>query len=145
MLSLLPVDTPIALIKRRTATEHRLRQGTEINTISVTMKVVALHLVIAALAHLTLASPAPSTSQVDALSDLAVRLAHGEPIPEGVQLVDSSEFVSRSEALSKLSARDNYCGGQCEGECCCNYCYGWLCSLTCGVKAAWGECGPNIC
>lgn len=87
-----------------------------------------------------LADPSPQPASLEDLNGLAIRLANGEPAPANVKLV--SEVVPSA----KLFARDSdYCGAACGDTCCCNYCSGWMCSLTCGVYASWGLCLPNIC
>lgn len=74
-----------------------------------------------------LASPAPTPATFEDLTELAIRLGNGEPVPEGVQM------LSDRSPPPKLARRQNYCGkANSQGSCCCNYCYGWMCSMTCG-------------
>jgi hypothetical protein len=75
-----------------------------------------------------LASPAPQPATLEDLNDLSVRLGNGEPVPEGVQMATNGALSA------KVVTRDsNYCGKAYKGTCCCNYCNGWMCVITCGV------------
>ncbi|KAK4148881.1 hypothetical protein C8A00DRAFT_38531 [Chaetomidium leptoderma] len=75
-----------------------------------------------------LASPSPKPATLEDLTALAIRLGNGEPVPKNVHITDRAP-------PPKLAVRQNYCGiANSKGSCCCNYCYGWMCSLSCGVS-----------
>jgi hypothetical protein len=76
-----------------------------------------------------LASPSPNPATLDDLTELAIRLGNGEPVPDNVRIIKDDA------PAPKLAARQNYCGfANSKGSCCCNYCYGWMCTMTCGVS-----------
>lgn len=75
-----------------------------------------------------LAAPSPQPATLEDLNELAIRLGNGEPVPENVHMLTDDALPPK-----KLAARQNYCGFPINGTCCCNYCYGWMCSITCGV------------
>tara|TARA_R110002003_G_scaffold1322_2_gene22885 strand:+ start:7629 stop:7916 length:288 start_codon:yes stop_codon:yes gene_type:complete len=70
------------------------------------------HTLIVLLAAAVQATPTPSIT-IEDLNAAAIAVAHGGPVPEGVTMIS---------ARNPLMKRQTYCGGYCDGTCCCTFC-----------------------
>ena len=64
-------------------------------------------------------APRPDPISVEELTNTAVSISNGEPIPEGVTLWSPEKRNLQEGALFK---RNWFCGAACRGDCCCTIC-----------------------
>ncbi|PGG96138.1 hypothetical protein AJ80_09868 [Polytolypa hystricis UAMH7299] len=90
--------------------------------------------IVALLASAVMATPTANPPTVADLTALSELLAAGEPVPEGITLIDKR--ADSNDALKKLSKRYTICGQKHNGTCCCSICSSGrvlMCTYACGT------------
>lgn len=88
-------------------------------------------LIVSTLAACVLAGPAPQPATLEEMNALAQSIYNGGSVPDGVQILEEGNTSPSSPLVKRQYS--TFCGGKCDGKCCCTFCSGWRCSITCGV------------